>query len=139
MFNYEEGMRVRLREKGKSSKDKGTVTEVDSREEVKVQWDGREESVWEETRFLMPDEPEAEAKLKENSRKVQEKINAAAASLEEAFKNWREAIALENGWDNPSEYGVEGAWSLRNNPDLDLSKFEEAVEDNGWSTSSIYC
>lgn len=131
-FQYEVGMRVRNRE---NHKEKGTVTEADDDYEIRVHWDGDHGPRWEETRLLMPDSEEAIQQLAESTKQVQSKVDEATSHLEKAFKAWLEAAALEAG----HEVGNAEAYVLNNNPDLDLSKFEGVIRDNGWSTSSLYC
>lgn len=140
-FTYEVGMRVCLRS---DESIKGEITEVEDESEVRILWDHRKDEgpKWYETRDLMPDTPEARQKIAALNRKIQAKVDEATSLLEQAFKAWRTANAMEmDGTDNPGpddDY-FEGAYALRSNEDLDLSKFEEVVERNGWSTSSLYC
>jgi len=139
LFTYESGMRIRNRE----GSDTGEIVDVDrGAEEMRVHWDSNDTISWTEARFIMPDTPEAAQQLAELNRKIQANIDEATSLLEQAFKKWRLANAMEmEGVDNPgpdSGY-FEGAYALRNNEELDLSKFEEVVESNGWSTSSLYC
>lgn len=139
LFEYEVGTRVRDR---KHEDRKGQVVEVEDYSEVFVLWDGDNESHWCETRDLMPDDPEAIKKIAAFNRKIQSNIDEATTLLEQAFKKWRLANAMEmEGTETPGDDRdyFEGAYALRSNPDLDLSKFEEVVERNGWSTSSLYC
>lgn len=130
-FTYEVGMRVRSRDEGEL----GTVTEVIDDSELRVHWDDYDHARWCETRDITPYTPEAIAWLEELNKKTQAKIDEAASLLEQAFKAWFEAAALQAG----REVGNGEAYYLRGNPDLDLSKFEGVVEANGWSTSSLYC
>lgn len=139
IFKYEVGMRVRSRE---FEEDKGEITEVEDDGEVRVLWDDAEEPRWAETRDLMPDTPEAVQKLAALTKKIQLKVDEATSLLDQAFKLWRQANAMQfEGTENPGpdDGYFEGAYALRGNPDLDLSKFEDVVEQNGWSTSSLYC
>lgn len=133
-FVYEVGMRIRGRDR---KEEKGEVTEVESDDEVRVLWDydKGQGPRWCETRDIIPDSPEAEQLLAENTKQVQAKIDEATTLLEQAFKAWFEAVSLQAG----REVGNSEAYYLRGNPDLDLSKFEGVVESNGWSTSSLYC
>jgi hypothetical protein len=138
LFKYEAGMRVRNRE----GSDAGVIADVDSDDEVQVTWDSNGVTRWCETRYLMPDTPDAAQRLADLNALIQANIDEATSLLDQAFKKWRKANAMEmEGTDNPgpdSNY-FEGAYALRSNEDLDLSKFEEVVERNGWSTSSLYC
>jgi hypothetical protein len=133
-FHYEAGMRIRNRAK---QEEKGTVTEDGDtyEQEVRVMWDGDKGPRWEETRFIMPDDDAAIQQLADASKQVQSKIDEATSHLEKAFKAWQEAASLEAG----RECGNAEAYVLNDNPDLDLTKFEEVIRDNGWSTSSLYC
>lgn len=140
IFTYEVGMRVRTREEDEH----GTIAEVAAYDEVSVIWDGSEDqgAQWCEARDIIPDTPEALQKLTELNKKIQANIDEATTLLEQAFKKWRLANAMEmEGTDSPGDDRnyYEGAYALRSNSDLDLSKFEEVVENNGWSTSSLYC
>jgi len=139
LFTYESGMRIRNRE----GSDTGEIVDVDEgSEEMRVHWDSNDTISWTEARFIMPDTPDAAQLLVELNRKIQANIDEATSLLEQAFKKWRLANAMEmEGTDSPgpdSDY-FEGAYALRGNEELDLSKFEEVVERNGWSTSSLYC
>lgn len=130
---YTNGMRVRARGKG----NKGTITDDSDQGEPMVQWDDKEkypEPVWQEARFLIPDNPEAEAQELLAAKAIQTKIDEATSSLEAAFKAWQEAAEL-NG--DEVEYPT-----LGEDPAFDTSKFEKAFERTGWSTSgsrSLYC
>lgn len=137
MFKYEVDMRVCGREERDG---KGTIVYVegpDGYQEVKVIWDGFEDEGprWAETMEIMPDTPEAALALEEQDKKTQAKIDEATSLLDQAFKAWFEAAGLQAGRD----VGNSEAYFLRGNPNLDLSKFEKVVEENGWSTSSLYC
>lgn len=143
LFNYEVGMRVRARD---DEDEKGTVTSVDEDNladgAIHVQWDGTDGGVWVELRDIMPDTAEAPLQLAALNKKIQDNIDEATSLLEQAFKKWRKANSMQ--WEGTDEPGddkgyFEGAYALRGNPDLDLSKFEGVVERNGWSTSSLYC
>lgn len=139
LFEYEVGVRVRDR---RHEDRKGKVVEVEDYSEVYVLWDGTSEAHWCETRDLMPDDPEAINKIADFNRKIQANIDEATTLLEQAFKKWRLANAMEmEGTETPGDDRnyFEGAYALRGNPDLDLSKFEGVVENNGWSTSALYC
>jgi hypothetical protein len=137
LFKYESGNRIRNRE----GSDTGEVVDVDG-DEVRVHWDSNDTISWCESRHILPDTPEAEQRLADFNALIQTNIDEATSLLDQAFKKWRLANAMESeGTDTPgsdSEY-FEGAYALRSNEDLDLSKFEEVVERNGWSTSSLYC
>ena len=139
LFTYESGMRIRNRE----GSDTGEIVDVDEgSEEMRVHWDSNDTISWTEARFIMPDTPEAAQLLVELNRKIQANIDEATSLLEQAFKKWRLANAMEmEGTDSPGpdDGYFEGAYALRSNEELDLSKFEEVVESNGWSTSSLYC
>lgn len=139
-FSYEVGMRVRTRD----GDEHGTISEVADQSEVRVIWDDSKDgrARWCETREIIPDTPEALQALTDLNRKIQANIDEATSLLEQAFKKWRLANAMEmEGTDTPGpdDNYFEGAYALRSNEDLDLSKFEEVVERNGWSTSSLYC
>lgn len=134
MFKLEKDLRVTHKRKG----GEGTIVEVDSQYEVQVLWDGQEEAEYQETEMLSPLLPEDKARYQEHVQLIQEKVKAVGSAIEEAFKQWSEAIALANGWDEPSD-SKEGAWKLRSIEGLDLSEFENTLEDYGWSTSSLYC
>lgn len=133
-FTYEVGMRIRVRNR---KEEKGEIAEVEDDNEVRVLWDydKGQGPRWCETRDIIPDTTEAEQQLAEMTKQIQAKVDEAATLLEQAFKAWFEAAALEAG----REVDSSDAYYLRGNPDLDLSKFEEVVERNGWSTSSLYC
>lgn len=138
LFKYQTGDRVINRE----GSDTGVIADVDSDDEVQVTWDSNGVTRWCETRYLMPDTPDAAKQLADLNRKIQGEIDEATSLLEQAFKKWRKANAMEmEGTDKPGDDNgyFEGAYALRSNEDLDLSKFEEVVERNGWSTSSLYC
>lgn len=134
-FTYEVGMRVRTREDAGVT---GEVIDVED-DEVKVLWDYDKSSNWTEARFLLPDVVGVEHLLAEDNKKIQAKINEAASLLEQAFKAWRLANAMQQGYEEDKDEYFEGAYALRENEDLDLSVFEKVVERNGWSTSSLYC
>jgi len=137
LFTYESGMRIRNRE----GSDTGAVVDVQD-DELRVHWDSNDTISWCEAREIMPDTPEAAQLLVELNRKIQANIDEATSLLEQAFKKWRLANAMEmEGTDSPGpdDGYFEGAYALRSNEELDLSKFEEVVESNGWSTSSLYC
>ena len=143
LFNYKAGMRVRSRE---DKDEKGIVDKIDEDTlqdgAIYVQWDDVDSPRWTELRDIMPDTPEAEQQLADFNQKIQSNIDEATSLLEQAFKKWRKANSMEvEGVENPGDDGsyFEGAYHLRGNPDLDLSKFEGVVERNGWSTSSLYC
>jgi len=131
-FTYEVGMRIRARNEDDIS---GEVVEVIDNDEVRVRWDYDGHVSWAEVREIMPDTPEAHAQMAELTKQVQTKVDEATTLLDQAFKAWFEAAALQAG----REVDSSDAYYLRGNPDLDLSKFEEVVERNGWSTSSLYC
>lgn len=143
LFNYTVGMQVRLRE---DEDEKGVVYKLDpdAPEEgaIYVQWDDMDGPRWTELHDIMPDTPEATRQLADFNQKIQANIDEATSLLEQAFQKWRKANAMQaEGIENPVYDGpyFEGAYHLRGNPDLDLSKFERVVERNGWSTSSLYC
>ena len=132
LFQYETDMRVQSRS---DPSRKGLITEVESRTEVRVLWDGKEGSSWCEAEGIIPDSPEARQLLAETTKQIQAKVDEATNLLEQAFKAWFEAAGLQAG----REVDNGEAYYLRGNTDLDLSKFEGVVESNGWSTSSLYC
>lgn len=131
-FTYEVGMRIRARNEDDVT---GEVVEIIADDEVRVRWDYDGHVSWAEVREIMPDTPEAHAQMAELTKQVQTKVDEATTLLDQAFKTWFEAAALQAG----REVDSSDAYYLRGNPDLDLSKFEEVVERNGWSTSSLYC
>lgn len=139
LFTYESGMRVRARD----NDEKGEIVDVtEDGDEMRVHWDGDDTIRWCEARHIIPDTPEAAQQLANLNRKIQANIDEATSLLEQAFKKWRLANAMEmEGTDSPGpdDGYFEGAYALRGNEELDLSKFEEVVERNGWSTSSLYC
>jgi hypothetical protein len=126
-YKYEVGMRVRDRWQRDWL---GKVVEVVDEDEIHVEWDEGDISRHDPSE-IAPYDPEGD---KAKAIKTQAKIDEATHSLEAAFKALREANTLELGNDD-----YEGAYALKGNPYLDLSKLEEAVESNGWSTSSLYC
>ncbi len=140
-FKYEVGMRICLIER----KDRGGVVTREDEDGLWFQWDkevGTNEEHWLEDyeHEIMPDTPEAREQWAEMTKKIQAKIDEAASLLEQAFKAWRQANAMQwYGEEDTGDDGFEGAYALRMNNDLDLSKFEKVVEENGWSTSSLYC
>ena len=128
-YKYEVGMRVRDRWDREYL---GEVTEVVDEDEIHVKWDRGDNGIGRhDSGEIAPFDPEGD-----NARAIitQAKIDEATHSLEAAFKALREANALELGSDD-----YEGAYALKGNPYLDLSKLEDVVESNGWSSSSIYC
>jgi hypothetical protein len=128
-YKYEVGMRVRDHYDRKYL---GTVAEVVDEDEIHVKWDGEPERVGRhDPSEIRPYDPQGDKAMLV---KLQAKVDEAAASLEAGFKALREANALELGSDD-----YEGAYALRGVPGLDLSKLEDVVESNGWSTSSLYC
>lgn len=138
LFTYEPGMRVCWRQ---HRSDKGNIVDIDDGE-MRVQWDGDDDIRWCDEVDIMPDTPEAAQHLDDLNALIQTNIDEATSLLEQAFKKWRLANAMASeGTDHPSDDGsyFEGAYALRANDDLDLSKFEKVVERNGWSTSSLYC
>lgn len=136
-FTYEVGMQVCSREEKGF---KGTVVKIED-DNIQVQWAFYDKPDWCDNNEIMPDTVEAHAQMAELTKKVQAKVDEATVAFEAAFKAWRQANALQrSGKENVGNDAFEGgAWALRNNEDLDLSKFEEVVEANGWSTSSLYC
>lgn len=135
MFKFDKDLRVAHRRGHKT----GVIVEYDSTYEVRVLWDGEDEPSYEETESLTPELQADKDRQAVHVAEIQAKVKAASASIEEAFKNWSEAIALANGWDEPLDGSREGAWKLRSIEGLDLSDFENTLEDYGWSTSSLYC
>ena len=127
-FKYEVGMRVRDHYDYKYL---GSVVEIVDEYEIHVKWDHDDIISRHDPDEIRPYDPQGD---KEKLAQLQAKVNEATASLESAFKALREANALELGHDD-----YEGAYALRGVPGLDLSKLEEVVESNGWSTSSLYC
>jgi hypothetical protein len=109
----------------------GEVVEVVDEDEIHVKWDHDDVTSRHDPSEIAPYDPEGD---KAKAIKTQAKIDEASHSLEAAFKALREANALELGSDD-----YEGAYALKGNPYLDLSKLEDVVESNGWSTSSLYC
>lgn len=128
-YKYEVGMRVR---DYYDRKYLGKVVEIVREDEIMIEWDGAPgEPNRHDPHEIRPYDPQGD---KELLVKLQAKVDEATASLEAAFKALREANALELGHDD-----YEGAYALRGVPGLDLSKLEEVVDSNGWSTSSLYC
>jgi hypothetical protein len=127
LVKYEVGMRVRDRWDRKYL---GEVTKVVDEDEIHVKWDHSTISRHDPSE-IAPYDPEGD---KARAIITQAKIDEATHSLEAAFKALREANALELGSDD-----YEGAYALHGNDDLDLSKLEDVVNRNGWSTSSLYC
>jgi hypothetical protein len=125
---YQVGMRVRDRWDRKYL---GEVVEVVDEDEIRVKWDHDDVISRHDPSEIAPYDPDGD-----NAKAIiiQAKIDEATHSLEAAFKALREANALELGSDD-----YEGAYALKGNPYLDLSKLEDVVESNGWSTSSLYC
>lgn len=111
----------------------GVVDDIDGGE-VSVLWPGAMSSVWEESRFLKHTDPEIIKMINEKNKLVQDKIDKATQSLEEAFQALCDANAIESGHNN--HYG---AYALKYNDSLNLSLLEKAVRQLGWSTSSLYC
>lgn len=138
-FQYEVGMIVCDR---REIDYKGIVTKIEDGD-VEVRWSqcqyDDEDGEWADTSEMMPDTPEAHQYMTDKTKKVQAKIDEAAVSLEATFKAWRLANALELGCDEDDGTYYEGAYGLTGNPNLDLSKFEKLIEQNGWSKSSLYC
>lgn len=133
-FKYENGMRVKLRD---DRDHKGIITDAEDDYEVMVQWDNKEqysEPTYEETRFLMPDDPAVEQAMQDAAKQIQAKIDKATHSLEACFAALREAHKMETG-----DECNDGFHRFRENPLLDMSKLEDIIQDNGWSVSSIYC
>lgn len=112
----------------------GVVEELldDVGDELRVNWNDIG-SRWTEARDILPDTDEARQQLADTYKQVQAKVDEATSALDMAFKAFREAASLIAGHDDAEPY------YLRHNKDIDLSKFEEVVERNGWSTSSLYC
>jgi len=123
--DWQENFRVAKR---KSRETKGTITKVGSQYEVEVLWDDGKKD-WIETQFLIPDVPGIDEVEANSAKEVQNKINEAASKLDEAFKLWVEAAEMNGGETD----------SLKYNPLLSTKVFENVVEKNGWSTSSLYC
>lgn len=89
---------------------------------------------------IMPDTPEAHLLRDRLTQQIQAKIDEAASLLEQAFKAWQQAAAIEwYGETNHPENEFFDTYVLKHNPALDLAKFEKVVEANGWSSSSLYC
>ena len=130
-FTYQIGERVCSRSEPNKA---GAVEELldDDGDELRVNWDDIG-SRWCEARDIMPDTDEARQQLVDLHKQVQAKVDEATSALEVAFKAWQEAASLIAGHD-----GAE-AYYLRHNKEVDLSKFEGVIEQNGWSTSSLYC
>lgn len=111
---------------------KGTVTEVVSDEEIVVKWQSGDEDHYEPEELHICD-PEGD-RLK--AKQIQPKIDQAAEALEHAFKLWQEAQdAYSKAFDGD-------AYGMRNDDLVDMSRFHEAFEHTGWSTSggrNLYC
>jgi hypothetical protein len=140
-FNYELGMPICLIE---HQNRKGTIIR-NGKDGLWFQWDkeaGTKEEHWlkDYEHEIMPDTPEAHAQYAETTKKIQAKVDEATTLLEQAFKAWHQAHAIQMGMSEGEEsQAYERAYGFRSNPGLDLSKFEGVVEANGWSTSSLYC
>lgn len=123
--DWQEGFRIAKR---KQREIKGTITKVHFWSEVEVLWDNGQ-SGWMETELLIPDIPGIDEAEANSAKEVQNKINEAASKLDEAFKLWTEAAEMNGG----------ETYSLKYNPLLSTKVFEDVIEENGWSTSSLYC
>lgn len=134
---FEVGMRVRVRYERNNYF--GTVREVDTfpdGDEVLVKWDGQYEDEDPErldAHELAVYDPEGD---KAKALIVQPKIDEAADALERAYKLWQETqeLYLKTFDGDPYE--------MRDHDLLDMTKFEKAFENSGWSTSgarSLYC
>lgn len=137
-FDYQAGARICSREK---TERKGTITKVDE-DGAWFLWDNddaeREHWVGDYEHEIMLDTPEAHAHVAEMVKKAQAKIDQASSLLEQAFQAWHQAAAIAwYGEDNGEEFTE--TYVLRYSQGLDTSKFEAAIEEAGWSTSSLYC
>ena len=136
-FIYEVGMPIVERDKQAR---RGRITELDS-DGAFFLWEDEtdeERAHWTGDYDVMPDTDEARAHLVEINKKTQTKIDEAASLLEQAFKAWHQAAAMQWYGEEMEEEFTE-TYILRYNSDLDVSKFEDAIEKAGWSTSSLYC
>lgn len=112
----------------------GTVVEVVDEDEIHVKWDGEPEEISRLDPYeIAPYDPEED---KRRAIRAQNKVNEATSALETAFRLWQEA---QEEYSGDAEHGTEYAYDMKRDPNMDLSKFEEVVEANGWSTSSLYC
>lgn len=131
-FTYKIGDRVCHRDELDKAGTIESFYDDEEGDELRVNWDDIG-SRWCETRDIIPDTDEARQQLADLYKQVQSKVDEATSTLDAAFKAFREAASLISGRDDAEPY------YLRHNKDIDLSKFEEVVEQNGWSTSSLYC
>ncbi len=111
----------------------GTVTEVVDEDEIHVKWDSGDTGRYDPCE-IAPYDPEED---KRRAIRAQNKVNEATSALESAFRLWQEAQEEYSG--SAEEYGTGIAYEMRRDPNMDLKAFEEVVESNGWSTSSLYC
>lgn len=136
-FQYEVGMPIVERDRHAR---KGRITSLES-DGGYFLWEDEAEGAhehWTGDYDVMPDTDEARVHLAEINKKTQAKIDEAASLLEQAFKAWHQAAAMQ-WYGEEQEEGFTETYVLRHNEDLDVSKFEAAIEEAGWSTSSLYC
>ena len=122
---YTPGMKVRLRDDRKRT---GEVVSV-CKHAIEVKWNNgetREEDPWE----IMEDNPHAD---RARAAEVQPKIDAAAATLEEAFRLWEEAKLIY------TDEGGDSVYAMSDDDNIDIRKFAGTLERHGWSSSSLFC
>lgn len=129
-FEYKAGMRVRDR----YDRDYlGEVIEVVEEDEIHIRWDTEPDRIQRHAPCeIRPYDPGTDKVI---AQQTQAKIDEAATLLEAAFKAWRNAQEIYTG----SDVDEGTASEFLHDPSISVAKFEEVIENNGWSTSSLYC
>ena len=127
-YTYTVGQRVRDRHDRTFH---GEVMEVaDEDDLIVIRWEGSSDSVNIDVYDVEPVDPEAD---KARAVRAQAFVNEAVRSLEASFEAWQSAIK-EYGGDSNND-----AYLMKQDDLVDLTKFEDVLEFNGWRTSSLYC
>lgn len=113
----------------------GEVTEIvdenGDRYDVSITWDRDYDVSIVSPSEVVPYDPEGD---KLTAARAQEKIDEATHSLEAAFKAW---AAAQNEY--ADREGQDVAYSMKQDELIDLKDFEGILNQNGWSTSSLFC
>lgn len=99
----------------------------DALDKVRVSW-GNEEAIY-SLKDLQAIDPKKDQKL---AKKIQKQFDKATSAFEEAFKALEEATRLGN------EAGMDD-YAFRDEGLVDVKPLETVIEQNGWSSSSLWC